>query len=148
MGDVGMAKVPFIGGDGLSGAEFVKLAGDEANGTYYSFGAPDAMKLPSAQKFVSEYKKRFGVDVGPYSANGYVATQIAIAAIAKAIDAGNGAFPSRATVLANVKATHDFDSPIGRVGFDENGDTTRPILTLKQIEKGQAVTVDQITLSQ
>ena len=38
--------------------------------------------------------------------------------------------PTRADVLKNVAATRDFDTPIGKIGFDANGDTTSPILTL------------------
>ena len=146
MADVGMAKTGYLAGDGISGAEFVKVSGDMANGTYYTFAAPDATRLPEAKSFVEAYKKRFGVDVGPYSANAYTAAKIEIAAIEKAIKDGNGAFPTRAAVLNNVAATKDFPSPIGRVGFDANGDTTVPILTLKKLEKNQAVTVDQITV--
>ncbi len=146
MGDVGLMKAGYLAGDGISGAEFVKVSGDMANGTYYTFAAPDATRLPAAKSFIQAYKKRFGVDVGPYSANAYTAAKIEIAAIEKAIKDGNGAFPTRAAVLDNVAATRDFSSPIGSIGFDANGDTTVPILTLKKLENSQAVTVDQITV--
>ena len=146
MADVGMGTVPYMGGDGISGSEFITVAGPMANNTYYTFAAPDATKLGSAKDFVAAYKKRFNADVGPYSANGYTAAMIEIAAIRKAIDDGGGKMPTRADVLRNVAATKDFQSPIGTVGFDANGDTTAPILTLKKVTNGQAVTVDQLTL--
>ena len=148
MADVGMAKVPFMGGDGISDTpEFVKEAGAMAANVYYSFAAPDAEKLPSAKAFVAAYKERFKSDVGPYSANAYAAAQIEIAAIAKAIKDGNGAMPTRAAVLANVAATKDFDTPIGKIGFDANGDTTAPMLTLKHVGAGgKTDTVAQLTL--
>jgi branched-chain amino acid transport system substrate-binding protein len=113
---------------------------------YYSIAAPDAEKLPSAQTFVAAYKARFHESVGPYSANAYSAAQIEIAAIAKAIKDDGGKIPTRAAVLKNVAATHDFDSPIGKIGFDANGDTTAPILTLMKLANGKATTVDQIIL--
>jgi branched-chain amino acid transport system substrate-binding protein len=148
MADVGMAKIPFMGGDGISDTpEFVKEAGAMAANVYYSFAAPDAEKLPSAKSFVTAYKERFKSDVGPYSANAYAAAQIEIAAIAKAIKDGNGAMPTRAAVLANVAATKDFDTPIGKIGFDANGDTTAPTLTLKHVGPGgKTDTVAQLTL--
>jgi branched-chain amino acid transport system substrate-binding protein len=148
MADVGMSKVPFMGGDGISDTpEFVKEAGAMAANVYYSFAAPDAEKLPSAKNFVTAYKERFKSDVGPYSANAYAAAQIEIAAIAKAIKDGNGAMPTRAAVLANVAATKDFDTPIGKIGFDSNGDTTAPVLTLKHVGAGgKTDTVAQLTL--
>ena len=55
--------------------------------------------------------------------------------------------PTRAEVLKNVAATHDFDTPIGKVGFDANGDTTAPLLTLQTYgPAGKIVTIDQIVL--
>jgi len=146
MGDVGIGNTPFVGGDGISDDEFIKVAGTMANGTYYSFAAPEASKLPSAQSFIAAYKARFKSDVGPYSANSYTAAKIEIAAIEKAIADAGGKMPTRADVLKNVAATKDFDSPIGKVGFDANGDTTAPTLTLKKIAGGKAIFVDQITL--
>ncbi|MEO7038401.1 MAG: branched-chain amino acid ABC transporter substrate-binding protein [Candidatus Elarobacter sp.] len=146
MGDVGMTNTPFVGGDGISDDEFIKVAGSMANGTYYSFAAPEASKLASAQSFINAYKARFKTDVGPYSANSYTAAKIEIAAIEKAITDAGGKMPTRADVLKYVAATKDFDSPIGKVGFDANGDTTAPTLTLKKIAGGKPVFVDQITL--
>jgi len=146
MGDVGLAAVPMLGGDGISDQSFVDVAGSMANDTYYAVAAPDATKLPSARAFVAAYRKRFGEDVGPYSANAYAAAQVAIAAIARAIASGNGALPTRAEVLHEVAATHDLGTPIGAIGFDRYGDTTAPVLSLVRIVGGKAVTVDQITL--
>jgi branched-chain amino acid transport system substrate-binding protein len=146
MADVGLADVPFMGGDGISTSEFLKIAGPMANNTYASVAAPDATKLPSAQAFVAAYRKRFNTDVGAYSANAYTATKIELAALAKAIADGGGTMPTRAAVLKNVAATSGFKSPIGTVGFDSNGDTTAPILTLKRVVNGKPVTDAQLTL--
>jgi branched-chain amino acid transport system substrate-binding protein len=148
MADVGMAKTPFVGGDGISDTdEFVKEAGPMAANVYYSFAAPDAEKLPSAQTFVKAYKARFNAAVGPYSANSYSATLILISAIEKAIKDENGAMPTRADVLKNVAATRDIDTPIGKIGFDSNGDTTAPVLTLKKVGTGgKTETISQLTL--
>jgi len=146
MADVGMSKTPFMGGDGIGTSEFLKVAGPMANQTYYSIAAPDAAKLPSASAFVAAYRKRFGSDIGAYSANSYTAAKIEIAAIAKAIQDDGGKLPSRADVLKNVAATNGFASPIGTIGFDADGDTTAPILTLKRVQNGQPVTYDQLVL--
>src|ERR1700716_2867393 len=108
--------------------------------------APDADKLPSAKTFVDAYKARFKSDVGPYSANAYAAVKIEIAAIEKAIADNGGKMPTRADVLKNVAATTNFDSPIGKIGFDANGDTTSPTLSLLKVQGGKAVTIDAITV--
>jgi branched-chain amino acid transport system substrate-binding protein len=148
MGDVGLSSTPYMGGDGISDtAEFVKEAGPMARNVYYSFAAPDATKLPSAKTFVAAYQARFHQPVGPYSASAYAAAQIEIAAIAKAIKENGGKIPTRAEVLKNVAATRDLETPIGKVGFDANGDTTAGILTFLKLEAGGKVTtVDQVTL--
>jgi branched-chain amino acid transport system substrate-binding protein len=148
MGDVGMASTPYMGGDGISDTEeFVKEAGPMAQNVFYSVAAPDAEKLPSAKAFVTAYKARFKDPLGSYSASAYSATLILIAAIEKAIKADGGKMPTRAEVLKNVAATNDFDTPIGKIGFDKNGDTTAPILTLvKLMPGGKPSTIDQLVL--
>ena len=146
MRDAGMAAPAYLGGDGISDAEFETVAGDAANGVYYTVAAPETLKLPSAAGFVAAYKKRWSTDVGPYSANAYAAANIEIAAIEKAIVAGGAKTPARADVLKNVAATNGFPSPIGPIGFDKNGDTTNPILTVYKIANGKGVFVDQINL--
>ncbi len=146
MADAGMGKTPYLGGDGISDDEFETVAGSAANGAYMTAAAPDATKLPSAKQFVTAYTARFNSPVGPYSANAYTAAKIEIAAIEKAITDAGGKMPTRADVLKYVAATKDFDSPIGKIGFDANGDTTAPILTLFHIENGKRVTIDQLTV--
>jgi branched-chain amino acid transport system substrate-binding protein len=146
MRDANMGSLPFLGGDGISDAEFVKTAGDSANGSYFSVAAPETSKLPSAATFILAYKKRWGTDVGPYSANAYAAANIEIAAVEKAFAADKGQVPSRADVLANVAKTTGFPSPIGPIGFDKDGDTTNPILTIYRVAGGKPVFVDQINL--
>lgn len=146
MADAGMKAIPFIGGDGISDDEFLKTAGDMANNTYYTVAAPETSKLKSATAFVAAYKKRWSSDVGPYSANAYAAANIEIAAIGKALAADGNKMPARADVRTNVAATTGFPSPIGVIGFDKNGDTTNPILSLYKISGGKATFVDQINL--
>jgi branched-chain amino acid transport system substrate-binding protein len=146
MGDVGMAKVGYMGGDGISDPEFLSTAGALADGSYFSVAAPDATKLASAKDFVAAYKARFKQDIGGYSASAYAATNVVIAAIAKAIAADGGKMPTRAEVLANVAATKNVASPIGQIGFDKDGDILSPALTLQKVEAGKVETVDVITV--
>ncbi len=146
MSDVGLGSVPYLGGDGISDPEFETVAGATANGSYMTVAAPDASKLPSAKQFIAAYQARFKSNVGPYSANAYTAAKIEIAAIEKAITDAGGKMPTRADVLKYVAATKDFDSPIGKVGFDANGDTTSPVLSLLEVKGGKPITIDVITL--
>ncbi len=138
MGDTGMAALPYIGGDGISDDTFLKNAGTMANNSYYTVAAPELSKLPSAKTFLAAYQARWNSPVGPYSANGYTAAKIEIAAIEAGIKAGGNKAPARADVLAAVAKTKGFASPIGVIGFDAAGDTTAPILSAYKIVNGKA----------
>lgn len=145
MRDFGLGATPFMGGDGISGQEFLKDAGGMADNTYFSIAAPDTATLANTT-FIAAYKKRFHVDPGTYSASAYAAAQIEIAAIEQAIKDDGGKMPSRLDVLRNVASTSSLNTVIGSVGFDQAGDTTTPVLTLKRIDHGKQFTVDQLTL--
>ncbi|MDE2572125.1 MAG: branched-chain amino acid ABC transporter substrate-binding protein [bacterium] len=149
MGSSGMdpTKVPFEGGDGISDDEFLKVAGPAANNSYYTVAAPDAEKSASAQAFIKAYKAKFHSDIGAYSANGYVAAQVIIGAVDKAIKENGGKAPTRAQVLKTIQSTKDFKSIIGSFGFDKNGDTTSPVISLWKINGGKQVFVRQINVS-
>jgi branched-chain amino acid transport system substrate-binding protein len=146
MADVGMRDIKYVGGDGISDEEFVKETADMANNSFYTVAAPETSKLPSAKAFVEAYHKRFGSNPGPYSANAYSAAQIIIAAVLKGIKENGGKLPTRLEVRQNVAATQNFETPIGKIGFDRNGDTTAPILSFYAIKNGKAQFINQLNV--
>jgi len=143
MFDTGIGAMPFMGGDGIP--DLNTVAGKDADGAYYTIAAPNAEKLPSAQAFVKAYVARFHAPVGAYSANAYVATQVAIDAIAAAATANKGAIPDRASVVKGVAAT-DLQSAIGRVRFDAAGDIRNPVISLYGFKNGQPSFIKQISI--
>jgi branched-chain amino acid transport system substrate-binding protein len=146
MADVGMRDIKYVGGDGISDEEFSKETGDMANNSYYTVAAPETSKLPSAKAFVAAYQKRFHTNPGPYSANAYTGAQIIIAAVLKGVKENGGKLPTRLEVRQNVASTQNFDTPIGKLGFDKNGDTTAPILSFYTIKDGKPQFISQINL--
>jgi branched-chain amino acid transport system substrate-binding protein len=142
----GLGKIPLLGGDGLAGGDFLEAAGTAADGTYYTLSSPDVTRLPGAEKFVRRYRARFKNDPGPYSANGYAATKIIIAAISQAIFAAGAAAPTRAQVLQNVAETKGFPTPVGAISFDKYGDTTASILSLYEVKSSKAKFISQTDL--
>jgi len=86
MVEAGMADVIFMGGDGIKSAEFVGVAGGEANavGCYATFGSFPEDQQPGFADFSEKYKAKFGSDVGPYAQNNYDAFGVMIAAIKQA----------------------------------------------------------------
>ena len=129
MKDVGLS-IPYEGGDGIVEDEFLKVAGDDANGSYGTVAAENAEKLPSAQGFIKGYKAKFNSDPGAYSANAYVAANIIIDAV-KAVG------PDRAKVRAWVASLKDYKSIIGTFSFDKNGDTTNKIISVYAVKNGK-----------
>ena len=45
-----------------------------------------------------------------------------------------------------VDPTHNYDTVLGQIHFDANGDTTSPILSLYKVQGGKGVLVDEITV--
>jgi branched-chain amino acid transport system substrate-binding protein len=141
MSDVGMSAVPYIGADGISDEEYLKIAGPMANNSFYTIAAPDTSKLASAQAFNKEYKDKFKSDPGAYSASAYAAAQVIITAIVK-----SGANPTRASVLKNIQDAKDIATPIGPMGFDKNGDTINGAISFYKITNGKSEFLSQTTV--
>ena len=144
MSGTGMAKTPYLGGDGI--ADLATVAGDLSDGAYYAVAAPNAFKLPSAQAFVKAYAARYHSPIGPYSANAYAATQVAIAGIERAIKSNGNKMPSRAQVVAAIAGSPSVATPIGPIAFDAHGDVRSPVLSLYGFKNGRPYFIDQLNL--
>ena len=137
MGDVGLGRIPYLGGDGLSNPDYLPLAGAEADGTYFTLIAPDVERLPSARGFVAAYRARFHAPPGTYSAGAYVAAIVELAAIRGALAGAPGRLPERADVLGRVARTNLAVTPVGPVAFDTGGDLRNPVVSLYEIAGGR-----------
>lgn len=129
-------NVPLMGGDGIYSGEFIKLAGDTANGDLATaIGAPTDT-LASAKDFVSSYKAAGYAE--PYEAYGAYAFDAANAIINALKVSLKDATSAEAAREATVKAMSDvsFDGVTGKVAFDEFGDTTSRVLTVYQVDGG------------
>jgi branched-chain amino acid transport system substrate-binding protein len=135
MPDVGL-KALYEGGDGIVEDEFLKVAGDTAEGTYGTVAALDATKVASAKGFITGYKGKFNEDPGAYSANAYVAAMVII-------DAVRAVGPDREKVRAHVAALKNYKSIVGTFSFDSNGDTTNRVISVYLVKNGKWVWADQ-----
>jgi branched-chain amino acid transport system substrate-binding protein len=133
----GLAGIPFASGDGIQNQEYFTIAGADADNSYATVAAVNADALPSAGQFVKTYRATVRAPFGAYAANAYAAAQTLINAIALASADDKGAVPSRAEVLAKLRATKDVETVIGRVSFDENGDTTEHIISIYRAQGGK-----------
>jgi branched-chain amino acid transport system substrate-binding protein len=133
----GLAGVPYASGDGIQNQEYFSIAGVNADNSYATVAAVNADALPSAGQFVKSYRATVRTPLGAYAANAYAAAQALINAIAEASADDKGAIPSRAEVLAKLRATKDLSTVIGRFSFDENGDTSEHIISIYRAQGGK-----------
>jgi branched-chain amino acid transport system substrate-binding protein len=146
----GILDIPYVAGDGISGNQFAKDAGDNAADSYFTVAGPYPQKLSTAQTFNADYKTEYGQDVGAYSAQAYDAAKVIIAALGRAIDDAGGNMPTRDQVTAQVAKTQDYKGVIGTTSFDANGDTTLKIITVYKWTSATdtgGTFVDQVTVS-
>jgi branched-chain amino acid transport system substrate-binding protein len=124
----GMADIPLIGGDGIvdgpptAASSFLNLSG--AQGDVNTFGTVAAAHdIPNAGAFEAKYKTAFGVNPGAYSAAAYACTQIFLDAFKQV------GKPDRAGIRQYVTSGASFDTVLGTISFDKNGDTTQQIIS-------------------
>jgi len=137
----GFETIPFFGpdgvadlGDGTTAGSTITVAGAAAaNVSGTVAGIHD---IPNAAQFAADYKAEFNTDPGAYSAIAYACTQVIIAGIGKAIaDGAKDNAAIREGVRANTTAaSNKFDTVIGSVTFDKNGDTTAPFMSFYKVD--------------
>jgi branched-chain amino acid transport system substrate-binding protein len=136
----GFETIPFMGPDGVAdlgpggtvGAT-ITVAGQASHDTYGTVaGVHD---LPGGSTFVADYTAEFGKAPGAYSAIAYACTQVIIAGIAKAVAAGTTDEAAiREAVRTNSVSGASFDTVIGTVAFDKNGDITTPFMSFYKVD--------------
>jgi branched-chain amino acid transport system substrate-binding protein len=106
---------PLMSGDSLNTQEFATLAGAASEGVMFS-NAAEARNLPTAQKVVEEFRAE-GFEPEGYTLSTYAAVEIWAKAAAEA-----GTTDS--AKIAETLRSHEWDSVIGKLGFDDKGDLT------------------------
>lgn len=124
---LGMRAV-FISGDASIEQEFLKIAGRDADGAYFSYG-PDFEQLESSRKFLADYRAAYG-EVGPYSLYAYDAANVVL----KAIETAGGTEGRR---LAEAIHGNAFNGARGTLEFDENGDLKNSPYVMWQVKGGK-----------
>lgn len=131
MAQQNLASIPFGGGDGINDgsaatpSSFLNIAGDAGDANTYSTVAA-IHDIPNPTAFSDAYKAKFKTDPGAYSAPAYACAQVFLDAL-KAVGSGQTDLAKlREAVRAYVAdPSHKYDTVLGSVGFDANGDTTQ-----------------------
>lgn len=118
--------IAFMGPDGLLSPAIVDQVGGAdilTDNTYFTFPSllPHLLTNEQGVRFYEDYVETFGEEPDPYSVYAYAATQVILNAVEETAAAGT---VDRATVLAAIRDTTEFDGILGTFGFDENGDNT------------------------
>lgn len=146
-GDVGLfAKqardkgitVPLVGGDGWDSPSLYQIGGAALNGCYFSnHYSPDDAD-PIVQKFVNDYKSRYGSVPDALAATAYDAARIMFDAIKRANSLDGAA------IREALAATKEFPGVTGKVTFNENRDAVKPIVMIKIQEGGKFVVAERV----
>jgi branched-chain amino acid transport system substrate-binding protein len=123
-------KAKFLGPDGLDSSDLTKIAGKAVQGMYYTSVAGPVTVYPKAKAFAEEFKKKFGKNPEPFSAQAYDATAILIKAIEKA--AAGGKAPTREAVAEAVRGVK-YDGVTGAIEFDGKGDPKTALYFVLQV---------------
>jgi ABC-type branched-subunit amino acid transport system substrate-binding protein len=135
------AALPFLSWDGIfdgSGGDegsYIQSTGGAAIGSYVvraSFG-------PAKADFAARYRAAYATEPDDYTAAGYACTEVVLEALAKVAERG----PSSADLREQLRAyavdpTHRYDTVLGSVGFDANGDSIQQFVTLYRVEQSAA----------
>ena len=137
MAELGI-KAQFIGGDGMQALNFIKLAGDAAEGTMASTPGLPKDKMPGGTEFVAKYKTKFGKDVELYAPMGYDSVMVFIEAMKRAGSAEPAKF------LPEIGKTN-YNGVIGPIAFDEKGDLKNAPITIYVVKGGKWETLETVT---
>ncbi|HEX4870634.1 MAG TPA: branched-chain amino acid ABC transporter substrate-binding protein [Moraxellaceae bacterium] len=122
-------KAKFLGGDGIHTAEFMKLAGDAAEGVTASLPGVPLESMPHGAEFKQKFEGKYGV-IQLYAPYCYDAMMV----IAEAMKRAGSTEPAR--YMAEMGKT-DHDGVTARIGFDEKGDLKGGAITVYRVEGGQ-----------
>ncbi|MET9428566.1 MULTISPECIES: branched-chain amino acid ABC transporter substrate-binding protein [unclassified Streptomyces] len=120
-----------ISGDGTNDVKFIELAGAAANNWYLTCPCTDAKVEENTKKFTEEYRKKFNVDPGTYSAEAYDLTNMVIAELKKL-----GSKPERQAVYDALKKA-SYKGLTKEFSFNEKGALKIQDVFLYQVKDGK-----------
>jgi branched-chain amino acid transport system substrate-binding protein len=128
---------PFVGGEGWDSPALVQIAGKSADGNFYANHFSAADPDPKVQKFVQEYRTKYGSVPDALAALWYDAARLLAQAVQRA-----GSTDST-KIRDALATTRDFDGVTGRISIDQYRNAAKPGVILK-IENGTPEMVERI----
>ena len=132
-------KSQFLSGEMTKNPNFIKVAGESAEGVMASLAGIPLAKLPKGPEFETKYKAKFNKEVQIYAPYGYDGTW----AMINAMKAANSSKP--ADYLPKLAATNMPGITSDHFAYDDKGDLKDIAITVYKVEKGQWVPVESLT---
>lgn len=129
MSELGI-KAKFIGGDGMQTPNFIKLAGDAAEGVMASIPGLPKDQMPGGKAFLEKYKAKFNTEVELFAPMGYDAVFVFVEAMKRAGSSDPAKF------LPEIGKT-DYKGVIGPIAFDDKGDLKNGPITIYVVKGGK-----------
>jgi branched-chain amino acid transport system substrate-binding protein len=130
-------KVPLFGGDGWESSELLTIGGSAIEGDYFSTHYSPQVQDPAVQKFVQEFKTKYGATPDAMAALGYDSAALLADAIKRAGSTDG------AKIRDALAATKDFPGVTGKITIDAQRNATKPLVIL-EIKDGKFQLVEQI----
>jgi branched-chain amino acid transport system substrate-binding protein len=141
MRGAGLGSTPFLSWDGiLDGAgddegSYLQRSGAAAAGSYS--GQPSI--APPRADFVDAYRAAFGEEPNKYAAAAYACMQVVLASLHAIAEDGPAASELREALRAHaVDPDRRYETVLGTVGFDANGDSTQQVVSLLRVDPAAA----------
>ena len=116
----GGVTAPIIGQEGYDSEQFIKIAGDAAEGVIITTSLDRDSNAPEARAFIVEYEKFTGHKVDMVAASGHTALNVVIAALRKA---GTG----NSDAIRNAIAKTQLAASTGHISFNALGEVRKNV---------------------
>jgi branched-chain amino acid transport system substrate-binding protein len=137
--DVGMEDVIFMGADGILAEDFLKAAGEAAEGVYASAANP-AEAGPGMADFLAAYEAAYGEQPpAPFHAHAYDAAMLIMNAIEKVAqtDADGNLVIGRKALNEAIGSTSGYAGLTGTITCDEVGNCGTGTVAVSQVQGGR-----------
>jgi len=118
-------NVPLMGGDGWDSPKLGEIGGKSIEGSYFSNHYSPEDQSPVVQKFIAEFKARYGIVPDGLAAMGYDAAKVLADAMTRAPDLSNTAIRD---AIANTK---EYPGVTGVITLNEKRDPVKSAVVLK-----------------
>lgn len=121
----------FVGLSAFNDPQIIQLARQESEGAVFATPFDPNENRALVQRFVRDYRSRYGTDVPLYAAYGYDAMSVIADALRRA-----GPNPTRDSLRQALSVTKGFEGVTGVFGYEGSGDAIKDVVVFQQIRSG------------